>query len=483
MQTQENRLNANEQNEIAGLDFTPIDVPSEERLELENDVPSKATTEEKALPRTLFVTGAVGAFVLVGMGFWQFVQPKNTQITRTSTETVEEEKPQQVEPDYRGRLALRDQQNEFNDRVVSVEPSTKTTVAPRRTYPSQPRVVTRTITKTVNSPAAPRYQPQPRQQIASLPKEQVNPFERWNQLSGVGQIGLSKLPDLPKPKSSDSKQERKSRTKETTTPRGLEATTVSFNPRSTNDEELGLSPGETGILNRTEQNTESYDSGVYEIAFGTSVPGTVSTPLLWDESASSENQSFKRFTVTLTQDLTDTEGKVALPSGTVVVAEASKVNSKNRLVQASAIAIVYKDERGKIKQQPIPSDTIMIGGGKDQPLIAKGYFDYGSTIAKSDLLVSSLSGVGKIGKVLTQPRRTSTFSGGLFGEYSSTFTENRDPKIWAAAMDGFFSPLAERISDRSEREIEELAQRPNVSIIAPNTQVSLVVNNFLTIER
>jgi hypothetical protein len=498
MQTTDSILNKHEQNEIAGLDSIPISIAEEEKLELENDAPVKLATEEKALPRTLFVVGAVGAVVLVGMGFWQFLQPRTVEQVKTPTPEIEEE-AEQVEPDYRGRLALRDQQNELNrDKPAeSTETSPIAISAPTHTSaPPPPRVVTRTITRTIAAPApASQYRPQPRQQIASVPRERVDPFERWNQLASLGHVKTNKLIDSQTTRENrrtnreesqiatqpSSKPTRRSRS--TTEQTGLSATTVSLNSSSVNYDEVESSLGASGILNRRRQDSSSKTSGNYEVAFGTSVQGVVSTPLLWDESESLDNQAYKRFSVTLSEDLTDTEGRVVLPSGTVIVAEASKVNSKNRLVQASAIAIVYKDSRGKTRQQEIAPGTILVGGAANQPLIAKGYFDDGGAIAKSDLLVSSLSGIGKIGKVLTEPKTTSTFSSGLFGGYSSTISQSRDPEIWAAALDGFFTPLADRISDRSERQIEELAKRPNVSIVAPNTPVSLVVNNFLTIQR
>jgi hypothetical protein len=503
MQTQDNLLNKDEQNEIAGLDSLPISIAEEEKLELENDAPVKLATEEKAIPRALFVVGAVGAVVLFGMGFWQFLQPRSIETVKTQKEKVEEE-TETVEPDYRGRLALRDQQNELTTQPVTQPPETTSKLTPTRiSSPPPPRVVTRTITRTVTAPAPqPQYRQQFRQQIVSVPRERVDPFDRWNQLANLGHVKTNKLllaqPTREKRRSNqyegsiatapDKNQTRRNRTRPERTvasniSNNLSATTVSLSSTSTGKGEVESSPGASGILNRRRQNTGNASSGNYEVVFGTSVSGVVSTPLLWDESESPDSQVYKRFSVTLNEDLADTEGRVALPSGTVIVAEASKVNSKNRLVQASAIAIVYKDLRGKTRQIEIAPGTILVGGAANQPLIAKGYFDDGGAIANSDLIVSTLSGIGRVGRVLTEPKSTSTFSSGLFGGYSSTTSQSRDPEIWAAALDGFFTPLADRISERSERQIEELAKRPNVSIVAPNTKVSLVVNSFLTIQR
>ena len=233
------------------------------------------------------------------------------------------------------------------------------------------------------------------------------------------------------------------------------------------------SPGAKGILNRTPQTAQ--------VPLGTTANGIVSVPLLWDEG--SGKQQGDKFAVTLTADVTATDGSIAFPAGTVVIAKASTVSKTNRMVQATAVALVYSDRNGQIKQQPIPEGAILIAGEGGGPLIASGYFDPGSDVAGQDILTAVLSGVGRVGQVFAEPKvRSSSSISGRFGS-STTTVESRDPQIWSAVLDGFFSPLAKRMESRSDRATEELLNRPNVAVVNKGTPFSITVNSFLNIYR
>ncbi|MEG4408972.1 hypothetical protein [Microcoleus sp. MON2_D5] len=239
------------------------------------------------------------------------------------------------------------------------------------------------------------------------------------------------------------------------------------------------SPGAKGILNRTPQSSST--SQTAQVPLGTKANGIVSVPLLWDEG--SGKQLYDKFAVTLTADVTATDGSIAFPAGTVVIVKANTVSKTNRMVQATAVALVYSDRNGQIKQQPIPEGAILIAGEGGRPLIASGYFDPGSDIAGQDILTAVLSGVGRVGQVFAEPKvRSSSSISGRFGN-STTTVESRDPQIWSAVLDGFFSPLAKRMESRSDRATEELLNRPNVAVVNKGTPVSITVNSFLNIYR
>ncbi|MEG4312930.1 MULTISPECIES: hypothetical protein [unclassified Microcoleus] len=239
------------------------------------------------------------------------------------------------------------------------------------------------------------------------------------------------------------------------------------------------SPGAKGILNRTPQSSST--SQTAQVPLGTTANGVVSVPLLWDEG--SGKQLYDKFAVTLTDNVTATDGSIAFRKGTVVIAKASTVSKTNRMVQATAVALVYSDRNGQIKQQPIPEGAILIAGEGGGPLIASGYFDPGNDIAGQDILTAVLSGVGRVGQVFAEPKvRSSSSISGRFGG-STTTVESRDPQIWSAVLDGFFSPLAKRMESRSDRATEELLNRPNVAVVNKGTPVSITVNSFLNIYR
>ncbi len=239
------------------------------------------------------------------------------------------------------------------------------------------------------------------------------------------------------------------------------------------------SPGAKGILNRTPQTDSA--SQTAQVPLGTTANGVVSVPLLWDEG--SGRQLYDKFAVTLTDNVTATDGSIAFRKGTVVIAFASTVSKTNRMVQATAVALVYSDRNGQIKQQAIPEGAILIAGEGGRPLIASAYFDPGNDIAGQDILTAVLSGVGRVGQVFAEPKvRSSSSINGRFGR-STTTVESRDPQIWSAVLDGFFSPLAKRMESRSDRATEELLKRPNVAVVNKGTPVSITVNSFLNIYR
>ena len=253
-----------------------------------------------------------------------------------------------------------------------------------------------------------------------------------------------------------------------------------------------MTTGEQGIINRQNYTRESEPTEVHAIAFGTSASGTVKIPLIWDEG--SGEQLYNKFAIALDKPIQGTSGEVALPANTVIIAQAETVGRGNRLVQASAIALVYSDLAGNVKQEAIASGAIIIRGQNLQPLIVRGYYDHGGAIASQDLLISLLSGLGEIGEVFTSPEQSSSFSTSSTSSSNSgsnsssnttsiTIIRSREPQIWSAVLKGFFNPLAERISSRNDAALNELLSRPNIAVIDKNTQVTVVVNSFLKIKR
>jgi hypothetical protein len=492
-------LDRAEQNEIAGFNSTkPLELAEKHRITLEKELPPEQPIEEKGVPRFLFTATAVGVILFGFCGAWWLIQPKTPSTVAETPAAKEEISEPTPEPDYRGKLALRDQKYALSERSPQPQPTLALSPQPTPT-PSPP--VRPQPAQRIQAPPPPRMVAQlspPRRSwqsaiATSKPKAEVDPFKRWNDLAQLGQV-RGAIPEFlkqqTKPIALNSSNQIRSTiesksipTKTTLDREGIPVINVGFNNSSDSELTTSLTPGARGILNR-DRDSDRLNKGdrVREVAFGTTAAGVVSTPLMWDESIDRTEQIQNRFTVTLSENLVSTTGEVALPAGTVIVAEASSVNQENKLVRASAIAIVYKDVKGKTRQQPLEPGAILIQGESNRPLIAKGYFDRGSTIASQDLLISTLSGIGKVGKVFTEPKQTSTFNSGIFGGSSSTVTQNHDPKIWAAVLDGFFSPLSERISERSQAQIEKLANSPNVAVVEPNTKISIFVNSFFHIK-
>ena len=243
-----------------------------------------------------------------------------------------------------------------------------------------------------------------------------------------------------------------------------------------------MSPGEAGILNRTTgENTEG-STAMREIAIGSSALAKVIVPMIWDEAGQSPTAG--RFAVQLTEDIMATDGAIALPSGTVLITQVENVTRGNRLVSQSVVALVYPDSAGRIQQVPIPPGYLIVRGIDNQPLIADSLFNRGSEIAKADILVGILGSLGRVGEIINRPAQE-TFSqqSGFFGSTAVKTTTSSEPNILAAALEGFFTPTAQRLRERSDRNAQELLKRGNVAIVPEGTQVSVFVNAFVTVQR
>ena len=250
-----------------------------------------------------------------------------------------------------------------------------------------------------------------------------------------------------------------------------------------------MTPGMIGILNRTPAGQlDGQMGGFREVALGTFTKARVIMPMIWDEGSNNStggtaSAQENRFAVEVVEDMKATNGTVALPAGTVLVIRTSAVGQGNNLVSASAIAIVYRDRIGQIRQQTLPPGSLQIRGQDNRPLIAQKLNDVGPDIARQDLLTGLLSSLGRVGTIINQPRTQSstTTSGGNFNQ--SVITSSAEPQIWAAVLEGFFNPIAERLSRRSDQTMQELLQRPNVQFVPEGTEVSVVVNSFLRVDR
>ncbi|WP_242045397.1 TrbI/VirB10 family protein [Anabaena catenula] len=411
--------------------------------------------------------------------------------------------------ELKSRLAFQDQQQQLKvEKVEPVPTKSPSQTSQAKTQPTPPpvRTVQQTISPrttavrvaepapnlrryssptSVNSPVShtvPRTIQRPVQQA----ENNVDPLQQWNKLASLGQsqIGNSTIASIPENPTATAptanNQTLKTLKSSTPNPQEAELQTVLIGSKSV-DSQADLTPGMVGILNRTPANlVNSSTSSNKDVALGTSVSAKVIMPMIWDEGGRNPND---RFAVELTESLKATDGTEALPAGTVVVAKTIAVGKRNNLVSASAIALVYPNSQGTVKQETIPASTLLIRGNNKRPLIAQKLNDVGSEIAQQDLLVGLLSSLGKVGSIVNQPRTQSStiVSGGNFNQ--STVTTNSDPQIWAAALEGFFSPVSQRLSRRSDQAVQELLQRPNIQFLPEGTEVSVVVNNFLQVAR
>ncbi|MEA5621434.1 TrbI/VirB10 family protein [Nostoc sp. UHCC 0251] len=501
-------ISPEEEQLLAGYNPTANHLISEEyRLKQDAEGAVERPLAEKPSVRLGSVVGLVGMLIgSVALIWFGFLQPKPPvkQVVQTPTTSPKGEPVLDESAELKSRLAFQDQQQQLKVEPVAAKSPSPTLQNKPKPRPSQPQETfsPRTtpasritpITPVRISQAAPpvvRYiSPNPVSYQASSPIRQpesnVDPFQQWSQLASLGQsqIGNSKAAETQSEVAVNTQIPTGSRPTaraSISTPEDPGIQTVLIGSKSTDSKTDNLTPGMVGILNRTPVALANLNvNETKEVALGTSAPGRIIMPMIWDQGG---NNKSDRFAIELTKPLTATDGTVALPAGTVLVTKTVAVGKKNNLVSASAIALIYPDSQGTVKQETIAAETFLIRGRGQQPLIAKKLNDVGTDIAQQDLLVGLLSSLGKVGSIVNQPRTQSStvVSSGTFNQ--STITSNSNPQIWAAALEGFFSPVSERLSRRSDQAVQELLQRPNIQFLPEGTEVSVVVNSFLKVER
>lgn len=352
----------------------------------------------------------------------------------------------------------------------------------------------RIIRERVPSPTP--VQSQPRTFVASATPtpqsspENVDPFVRWNQLATLGQQTtrenallqekqLTTAATVESATPSNASVSSNTPTPSTQQPAAIPVVSIGNNPNNTSE-----TAGERGILNRTEVAEDGSgalaSSGTMQIQIGTSAQAKVLVPMIWSE----EDKSQGRFAVELSEDVLSIDNQVALPKGTILITEVDSVSKANMLVKQSVVAVVYPDSSGQIRQQTIPKDSILIRGEDNHPLIARGMQDQGAAIAQQDILVGLLGAAGQAGTVFNQAQTQSSTiisSGGFTSQ--STQTTNPRPNILAAAVQGFFQPMSQRLGQRADQTTNELLQRPKVAIVPQGTQISVFFNTFFEVTR
>jgi hypothetical protein len=516
IETEEN-ISPEEEQELAGYNaYTNTLISTEYLLKQDEEKAVERTLAEKPSIRLFTVILTVGGVIgFIALIWYSFLQPKypTRQVSQTATPAPTNETMLDESAELKSRLAFQDQQQQLKAEPVSSPSPTpspspslqvkqKPTPTPSSyvTLPPHQSFISRTFPPRIAqpTPTVMRYiSPTPARASTTLksvptkvqePKNNSELLQEWNQLAVLGesQINNSKIVENPEnlaTNTPDLKTLKTTPIASTSIPNypENELQTVVVSSRIPTNQHDDLTPGMVGILNRTPVDLINSQTGnTKNVTIGTTALGTVMMPMIWDEGGNNAND---RFAVKLTQPLTAIDGSVALPTGTIIVAKVATVGKKNNLVSASAVALIYPNSQGIVKQEIVPVNTLLIRGKQNQPLIAQKLHDAGSEIAKQDLLVGLLSSLGRVGSVVNQPRSQSStvVSGGSFNQ--STVTTNSEPQIWAAALEGFFSPVSDRLSQRSDKIVEELLQRPNIQFIPEGTEVSIVANSFLAISQ
>lgn len=374
--------------------------------------------------------------------------------------------------------------------------------------PSEPATLTR-----LNNRASSPPPPSPTVNNSDSASEDVDPRSRWNTLASIGQSrasigngsGSAPLAESESPTTVNSPESEPQTSESSLVNDNNELRTATIQLSSAESSPTSTtysSAGEQGIIEKRaidspsetvtsstaamnpEEDVNSQSLAPQQVAIGTTATATVQTPFYWDGAQGREVAS-PYFVVRFNEPLQDVNGEVALPTGTALIIEVQSV-SANKLVTAQAIGLIYENRWGQVSQIGIEPYIFGLRGQDNAPLVAQSYNDYGDDIAKQDLLIATLNAFGQLGEVVNLPESVSTASASSGGQTnttsSSTTVRQGEPSLVGAALQGFFQPLAQRLTERANRANQEMLNSPNLAGIEAGMPVSVVVESVLYVD-
>ena len=135
---------------------------------------------------------------------------------------------------------------------------------------------------------------------------------------------------------------------------------------------------------RREYQQQDLANPAESVKFGSQITGELSQSISWVNG----DRPQRRGIINLSEDLLANDGSVALPANSSIIVQVE--SDRDGVVELNAIALSYENERGKLTQQLIPSETFLIQNEDNSPLIARENGTSGIEIPAQDELLGLL---------------------------------------------------------------------------------------------
>ena len=176
----------------------------------------------------------------------------------------------------------------------------------------------------------------------------------------------------------------------------------------------------------------------------------------------------------------DAHNRVALDAGTSLIVEVDRILS-NGIVYLKAVAISYYDSQNRLQQQQLPPNALLITGKNNSPLIAENLENAGGSNLGQDILIGAMGAGSKGFEILNLPEEEIVEeSNSSYGSYRRR-SHRSDRSLVRGALEGAFETTKERLSERSERIIEDRQNRPATYRIRSQTEVRVYVNSLFEV--
>jgi hypothetical protein len=453
-----------------------------------------------------FGVGFLAIFLMLNGVFNPAPAPKIALKTPEIPTTEQAQESDEGDGDARAKLALSDQEDELGrinknkfDQPVPVPVSVNQKVvpssppSPRTVQNTQPRRVTQTAPQQIRTYTQPptRTSFSPRSSISARTLTPLDPLEQLNKLRSIGSYGKIAYTETSTSKQSSldpylaQAQAIKNQPNEQTDTNNFDQTT----PQNSSESIEKIRPRwqATSKVNKITlaNNYLPQESQILQgkqtryLTVGSFASGLIVTPLVQTTVNSSGQGKTQTPTsnntksiARLQEDLRDNYGQVAIPSGTMFAVELASVDGGSYAV--AYVRAIIKDNT----EYPISAGAISVTGVGGRPLIARRFQDRGGEIARNDLFGGAVSALGKVGEIMNQPDSEEEILDESTGRIRTRSSGNQR-NLTGALMSGFFGQVSQNISQRNQRNTQEITSRPNTWFIPQGTKVTFNVNRSL----
>ncbi|MFN6454692.1 MAG: TrbI/VirB10 family protein [Nostoc sp. EfeVER01] len=415
--------------------------------------------------------------------------------------------------DARAKLALSDQEDELgrinknkfdqpapvpvsvNQKVVPSNPPSPQP-APRSVQNTQPRHVTQTTPQQIRTYTQPptRTSFSPKTSISAQIVTPLDPLEQLNKLRGIGSYGKIAYAETSTSKQSlldpaqsqtqavqnqpnEQNEQTDTNNFDQTTPQNSSESIEKIRPRWQATSKVNKITLANNYLPQESQILQGKQTRYLTV--GTFASGVIVTPLVQttvNNSGQTQTQTLTsnntRSVARLQEDLRDNYGQVAIPKGTMFAVELGSVDGGSYAV--ASVRAIIKDNT----EYPISAGAISVTGVGGRPLIARRFQDRGGDIARNDLFGGAVSALGKVGEIINQPDSEEEILDESTGRIRRRSSGNQR-NLTGALMSGFFGQVSQNISQRNQRNTQEITSRSNTWFIPQGTKVTFNVNRSL----
>lgn len=198
------------------------------------------------------------------------------------------------------------------------------------------------------------------------------------------------------------------------------------------------------------------------IPLGTYASAQVTSHIVWGMGDN------RQYTIQLTEDVYTNTNQVAIPTGASLIVVPGALNESNGLAELAVVGISVNGQ-----SFPVDYGVISVNAKDGNPLIAKNYGNTGRDIARNDFEMVAIGALAGIGQELIRPD-TETTTTSAFG--ATTSRSGNGGNILGGALAGASEQLADRMSDRNDRRLDDIQNREPVWYIPAGEEIEIVFN-------